>query len=36
MSEILEARLCDRSRQPLTESVVEEYRKTAASFDGKN
>jgi cell division protein ZipA len=34
MSEVLEARLCDRSRQPLTESVVEEYRNIAASFDG--
>ena len=36
MSEVLEARLCDKSRQPLTESVVEQYRDTAASFDGKN
>jgi len=36
MSETLEARLCDRSRQPMTESVVEEYRNTAASFDGKS
>ena len=36
MSETLEARLCDKSRQPLTESVVEQYRNTAASFDGKN
>ena len=35
MSETLEARLCDHRRQPLTESVVEKYRKTAASFDGK-
>ena len=36
MSDMLEARLCDRSRQPLTESVVEEYRSIAASFDGKH
>ena len=35
MSETLEARLCDHRRQPLTESVVEQYRHTAASFDGK-
>jgi len=35
MSEMLEARLCDRSRQPLTETVVDEYRNIAASFDGK-
>jgi cell division protein ZipA len=35
MSETLEARLCDRRRQPLTETVVETYRNTAASFDGK-
>jgi cell division protein ZipA len=35
MSDLMEARLCDSKRQPLTESVVEEYRKTAASFDGK-
>ena len=35
MSELLEARLCDSRRQPLTESAVEEYRKIAASFDGK-
>ncbi len=35
MSEILEARLCDKTRQPLTESVAEEYRSIAASFDGK-
>lgn len=35
MSETLEARLCDRSRQPLTQSVVDEYRSIAASFDGK-
>ena len=35
ISEVLEARLCDRIRQPLTESAVEEYRKIAASFDGK-
>lgn len=35
MSEMLEALLCDSKRQPLTESVVEEYRRTAASFDGK-
>jgi len=34
MSEVLEARLCDSRRQPLTESAVEEYRKIAASFDG--
>ena len=34
MSEMLDARLCDRGRQPLTDSAVEEYRKTAASFDG--
>ncbi len=36
MSEMLEARLCDRRRQPVTESVIEEYRKIAASFDGNN
>ena len=36
MSEALEARLCDRSRQPLTESVVDEYYKIAASFDGES
>jgi cell division protein ZipA len=36
MAEVLEARLCDRRRQPMTESVVEEYRNIAASFDGKN
>ena len=36
MSDMLEAHLCDRSRQPLTESVVEEYRTIAASFDGKS
>jgi cell division protein ZipA len=36
MSEMLEARLCDRSRQPLTETVVDEYRNIAASFDGKH
>jgi cell division protein ZipA len=36
MSELLEARLCDSRRQPLTESAVEEYRKIAASFDGKS
>ena len=36
MSEMLEAHLCDRSRQPLKESVVDEYRAIAASFDGKN
>ncbi len=35
MSEVMEARLCDSKRQPLTESAVEEYRKIAASFDGK-
>ena len=35
MSELLEARLCDSRRQPLTETAVEEYRKIAASFDGK-
>lgn len=35
MSETLEARLCDHRRQPLTESVVEKYRNTAASFDGE-
>jgi cell division protein ZipA len=35
ISDVLEARLCDRVRQPLTESAVEEYRKIAASFDGK-
>ena len=35
MAETLEARLCDRSRQPLTESIAEEYRATAASFDAK-
>ncbi len=34
MSEVMEARLCDSRRQPLTESTVEEYRKIAASFDG--
>ena len=36
MSDALEARVCDRSRQPLTESVVDEYRYTAASFDGQH
>ena len=36
MSETLQARLCDQRRQPLTESVVEQYRNTAASFDGKS
>jgi len=36
MAEVLEARLCDRRRQPMTESVAEEYRNIAASFDGKN
>ena len=36
MSETLEARLCDHRRQPLTESVVEQYRATASSFDGKS
>jgi cell division protein ZipA len=36
MSDTLEARLCDKSRQPLTESVVDEYRHTAASFDGQH
>jgi cell division protein ZipA len=36
MSDTLDARLCDRSRQPLTESVVDEYRHTAASFDGQH
>jgi cell division protein ZipA len=35
MSEALEAHLCDRVRQPLTETAIEEYRNTAASFDGK-
>ena len=34
MSEMLEARLCDRSRQPLTETVIDESRNIAASFDG--
>lgn len=36
IAETLEARLCDRRRQPLTESVVEEYRMIAAAFDGKS
>jgi cell division protein ZipA len=36
MAEVLEARLCDRRRQPMTEAVAEEYRNIAASFDGKN
>ena len=36
MSDALEARVCDKSRQPLTESVVDEYRHTAASFDGQH
>jgi cell division protein ZipA len=36
MSEVLEARLCDKRRQPMTETVAEEYRNIAASFDGKN
>mgnify|MGYP001828012221 FL=1 len=35
MSEMLEARLCDRSRQPLTETVIDESRNIAASFDDK-
>lgn len=35
MAEALQARVCDRSRQPLTESIVEEYLATAAAFDGK-
>jgi len=36
MSDSLEASLCDRSRQPLTETIVDEYRNTAASFDGNH
>ena len=36
MSDALEARVCDKSRQPLTESAVDEYRHTAASFDGQH
>ena len=36
ISDTLEARLCDNKRQPLTESVVERYRTTAASFDDKS
>lgn len=35
MSETLEAHLCDRRRQPLIQSVADEYRSIAASFDGK-
>jgi cell division protein ZipA len=35
IAEVLEARLCDRRRQPMTETVAEEYRNIAASFDGK-
>jgi len=35
ISETLEARLCDRKRQPLTQSVADEYRSLAASFNGK-
>lgn len=35
MSETLEALLCDRKRQPLTQSVADEYRSIAASFNGK-
>ncbi len=35
MSDMLEARLCDSRRQPLTETAVEESRKIAAAFDGK-
>ena len=35
MSELLEASLCDKHRQPLTESVAEEYRKIAATFNDK-
>ena len=31
MAEVLEARLCDRRRQPMTETVAEEYRNIAAS-----
>ena len=33
MSEALEARLCDRSRQPMTESTEKDYRNSAAAFD---
>jgi len=36
LSETLEARLCDGSRQPLTESAVLEYRKIATSFNGND
>jgi cell division protein ZipA len=35
MSETLDTRLCDQRRKVLTESVVEQYRQTAAAFDGK-
>ena len=35
ISEMLEARLCDRNREPLTESVADKYRSIAASFNGK-
>jgi hypothetical protein len=36
MAELLEARLCDKLRQPLTESTAEEYRSIAATFDGNH
>ncbi len=36
MSALLDAHLCDKYRQPLTESVAEEYRKIAAAFDDRN
>jgi cell division protein ZipA len=35
ISETLEARLCDKYRQPLTESIADEYRDLVASFDGR-
>ena len=35
MSETLGARLCDKSRQPLTDAEAEHYRKTVAAFDAR-
>jgi cell division protein ZipA len=34
MSEMLGAQLCNRQRQPLTQSDAEQYRELATSFDG--
>ena len=35
MSETLGARLCGKSRQPLTDAEAEQYRKTVAAFDAR-